>query len=273
MKKINLEANVILLISLSTILYLLFGHPNAIYELGGSVILLITISGLVLFSLLKKNLASELSFITFIITGLIILNYFGYQEVSGMKLRFEYALIFILCVALTLVFIMAAFIKLLKPDTAVNNNRRFKNELAIILAAPMFISTTFIVVVLSTFSLAQEENILSRNPIHRYTDMALFFIIAGLIVSLIYLSKIKDDAIKQVFREEKYHSIRFDSRKVGKYLKLVLILSFLLGSIIEMNRGLWILWIETNIAMALISMILWKAYKHVFYKSEVPPPL
>ncbi len=91
----------------------------------------------------------------------------------------------------------------------------------------------------------------------------------ALLVIYIYLSKFKDKDIRKFLLEEKLNIAHYDLKKAKKYFVIFFFLIIFFGSIMETQRGMWVMWIETILLISLMSLIAWKIYKHVFYIDEV----
>jgi len=113
---------------------------------------------------------------------------------------------------------------------------------------------------------------ISRSDLYLYNSFpflrALYIGPAGIIfcffISYVYLSKISDQDMRTLIAEDKFHLIKFDARKIKKWYLLIFCAFVIIGSGIENGRNMWPMWIETVLLVGLMSMILWKSYKHLF---------
>lgn len=170
-------------------------------------------------------------------------------------------------------FLFLLFVLLKSPESLDESNRHLKNQLTITLVPPFLIGMIFAAVTQFPFLELPKYNPqtianISDNQFLKYTAMSTVGLILGLFVSIIYLLKINDKDLKNLVIEEKRNIIKYDSRKIKKYFLLAFILIIILGSMIELQRGMWVMWIETILLFFLMSLIIWKIYKHVFYVEE-----
>ncbi len=237
-------------------------YLNAIEGIGGSIIFIPVIPFLILLSFAIKPITPHINYFVLTLVGVLILNYFAYLEMAGIKLDINYQLIYIFCVIATLLFYMKSVLSLVKPiDIFENFNKDIGSKLAIILFSPLFISVGFIVVIMVN---AKPSLFSKYNKVLNYSNLNFTFIILGLLISLIYLLKISDSDIKKILIDEKDQIQKYSLDKFRKLFKLSLVFIISFGSLIEINRGLWLLWIETVLIISLMSIILWKFYRNIF---------
>jgi hypothetical protein len=247
--------------------YLVYKYPNSIGGFGGSFILFLFMLGFIGSVYFIKPISLELSFILLIIAGIMGINFLGYLEMTY-GLNITYSWIFIGCVFWTLYWFVYSLFILLKTSTSLNEfNKSFKVKLTITLAPPFLISMIFLAITRFIF-LDNTSRILAKNIFYnsflKYTIISTGGFILGLFISLIYLLKLDNKNIKNIIIDDKCNVIRYDRNKFKKHFILVFCLFILLGSIFEIFRGMWIMWFETILLFGLMSLIIWKIYKHVF---------
>jgi len=250
--------------------YLISKHPHTVGGLGGSFMLFPIIVVAICSFYFIRSLSLELSFIPLVIAGVMGINFLSYLEMTGGTLNVTYSWIVIGCIFWTLYWFLYTLFVLIKPSESLNEqNKRLKVQLTITLAPVFFISIPFIVITHVTFLKLQKYSPqmitdMANNPFFKYTTISTGLLILALFVSLVYLLKIRDEDLKKLVIEEKYGVIKYETRKIKKYFLLISSVVISIGSIIETQRGMWVMWIETILLIGTMSMIIWKIYKHVF---------
>lgn len=256
----------ILMIALT---YLVYKTPNNIEWFGSSFILILIMAAGIGFSYIIRLFSLEFNFFSLIAAGIMAINYLASLEVKTNSLNVTQSLFFIGCILWVLFWFFQIFFRLLKPLELLDEpSERFRKQLALSSSIVSFaISLTFIAITYVTFQLLKEYNpqaIGNDNSYLRYTVISIGWLILALLVSLIYLLRIDDRDILNLIVEEKRGAIKYDVRNLKKYILIILFAVITLGSIFETQRGMWVMWIETISLLVLMSLILWKIYKHVF---------
>lgn len=252
------------------ITYLVSKHPDTVGGFGGSFMFFLFIMAAIVSFYFIRSLSLELSFIPLIIAGIMGINFLGYMEITRGTLSTAYSWIFIGCFFWTLYwFLFSLFVLLKPPESLDESNRRLKNQLTITLFPIFLISMIFAAVTRFPFLELPKynpQNItnMADNPLFNYTTISIGGLILGLFVSLIYLLKINDKDLKNLIIEEKCNVIKLNTNKIKKYFILTSSSVIVIGSIFETQRGMWVMWIETILLVFLMSLIIWKIYKHVF---------
>ncbi|MBI5417585.1 hypothetical protein HZA55_06520 [Candidatus Poribacteria bacterium] len=262
-------AYILLYVSCATLILLVFlsmKYSASIESLGGSLIFIPIMAGLFLLFFSIKPLALEFSLFALIISGILAINFFGYLEEIETKLYLKNIYFLLVCIFITFYVFAMSFMQLTKsPDSLDEFERSLRSKLFLILVSSFIIITPFIIISTVNAGYFFSDK---KNSFLNHSTVNVAFIILSLIISLFYLSKIKDEDIKQILDKKKYHVINFDSNKVKKYLKIGLLLFIVSGSVVEMSRGLWLLWGETILLLGLMTLVIWKIYKHVFSSTK-----
>lgn len=242
---------------------------EASFGLGGSLTIF-TITGiLIALSYFVKPFILEFSLGTIIITGILIFNLLSFWEISGRPITTEYLILsyisFYSFIPLCLFVMLLPF----KKRNNLNEPERttFFRKIVLTLFLPMFVFGLIFAILsgLAVYDILKSEpNAAISCPLLKITYMAVFWIVIAFFVTFIYLSKIKDEDIRKFLLEEKLNIVNYDIRKVKKYFGIFFFLIIFLGSVVETQRGMWVMWIETILLLGLMSLIIWKIYKHIF---------
>ena len=266
-KYIFLNVNGILMIVLT---YLFYKISNGIEGFGSSIILLLLMVGGLFLANVTKSLSLELSLTPLIIAGFIGINYLGYLETKIGFLNMN-SLIFIGCIVWILFWFSRVLFILIKPMESLDEpHLHLRKQLTLAVMPSFIISITFIAITYVTFLNLQryEPGYLQgrSNPtLFTYTTISTGLFIVALFVSLIYLLKIDDNGLKKLIIGGKCNLIKFNVNRIKRYFIIVFSTIIFMGSILEAQRGMWIMWIETILLLGLMSLIIWKIYKHIFY--------
>jgi len=117
------------------------------------------------------------------------------------------------------------------------------------------------------FALSPEaEEIIQRSYI-KYLPIGLFWLIISFVVSFISLKKVnKNYILYAIIDKEK---VRIP--KIKQYYIIVMVLLFFLGSGLEINRGLWHIWLETYLLFICIIITIWQIWKYIFEEHIFDP--
>jgi hypothetical protein len=240
-----------------------------LFSLGGSLMLSSIIYMLIYLRRVIKPLALELSAAALMVTGLVVFNFLSRWEISGNNIDMTYLTISYIC----LYFFMATSSAILvlpfkKIDSVSETEHPIYRKIMQTLKMPMYVFGLVFAMLsglMVYFILEHEPNAALSYPLLKITYVAILWLVIALLVIFIYLSKIKDNDIRKIFLEEKLNIVNYDIKKVKNYFKIFFSLLILLGSIIEMQRGMWVMWMETIMLLGLMASIVWKIYKHTFY--------
>ncbi|MDP3261204.1 MAG: hypothetical protein Q8M34_11595 [Thermodesulfovibrionales bacterium] len=277
MNSINKErtAHILVYINYAAIIllaYLIYKFKFDLFSFGGSLMLAALIFMLTFLKRVVKPLALELSSAALMVTGLVVINFLSYWEISGKKVDMPYLIIAFLC----LYFFVATSSAILglpfkKIDNVSETEQPVYRQIMRTLSMPMYVFGLVFAMLsgfMVYFILEHEPNASISCPLLKITYVAVFWLVIALFVIYIYLSKIKDDDIRKFLLEEKLNIVHYDVKEVKKYFEIFFFLIIFFGSVAESQRGIWVMWIETILLLSLMSLIIWKIYKHVFLSGE-----
>jgi len=254
-------------IAISCFAYLFYKYP---YSLGGSLVLCLFISAFIPLTLRIIKLSSEFRLTQLILADIVGINFLSYLENSVSNTSILYLFIFYSCILFLLYFYSTIADPGFKKYNQINTtDQNLLKQIRLTLAVPLF----FVGFVFSLFSGLMvhfiheyEPQIYYGNPYLRISCVSIAFLIFFFFISFIYLRKINDEDIKELLSkaDEKYNLKIYDGRKMKNYTLLIYAGTFIIGSGIEIQRGMWIMWFETIILLGLMMLILWKIYKHLF---------
>lgn len=140
-----------------------------------------------------------------------------------------------------------------------------KNIAAMYLHAPMLGLMLFGLISGLAVWIGEESWLVQRNWL-TISSLALSWQVIGALVQMLFLRKISDEQVAHVV------NVRQGFRPValGRMFVGGLFVMFLLGSIAELGRGLWLFWICSYALWTLTLANSWKVWKHVFGGSEFP---
>jgi len=93
-----------------------------------------------------------------------------------------------------------------------------------------------------------------------YVSISLFVLIVYFVVTFFAIKKIPHNLFHCLIRQKD----KMEIINLKKYFYLVLFIIFTLGSVMEINRAFWVLWIESIILLFLIISINWLLMRHCF---------
>lgn len=245
--------------------YFFFKYP---FSLGGSIATCsFIIPVLVLLLLQLRELSNIFVMLSIVISGILIINFLSYLE-NSMAITLSHIIILGNCI-----FAIAAFFywisfwptKLSKPLN--DSEKKLMKQIQIILLAPiLFIGLPFGVFgsLMVLFISDVEQYLYNNTPFLRGFYMVFAGIVFCFFISYLYLNKISDEDIRTLIAEEKFHLIKYDAKTFKKWYLLIFCAFAIVGSGIEGGRNMWPIWIETILLVGLMSLILWKIYKHLF---------
>ncbi|GBE00073.1 hypothetical protein BMS3Abin07_02119 [bacterium BMS3Abin07] len=251
------------------LVYLIYRFKFDPFSVGGSLMLAAFIFMLIFFKRVVKPLALESSSAALMITGIVVINFLSYWEISGQRIDMPYLIIAFLCLYFFVAISSAVLgLPFKKIDSVSETERQVYRQIMRTLSMPMYVFGLIFAMLsgLAVYDILKSEpNAAISCPLLKISYMAVFWIVIAFLVIYIYLSKIKDDDIRKFLLEEKFNIVNYDIKKVKKYYTIFFFLIIFFGSVVETQRGMWVMWIETILLLGLMSLIIWKIYKHVFY--------
>ena len=196
------------------------------------------------------------------------INFLSYWETTVVKITVFYLFIFYGLLLWLVIWYLSIIKSAFKTLGQLNEpDQHLIKQIRRTLESPIFVGTLF-----SLFSglmvnfIHKVEPQTYNNPLLKISYVAIAMIIIFLFITFIYLVKIRDEDIKRLLfkTEEKYDLQKYDMRKIKKYSLLISVIIIVAGSVIETQRGMWVMWIETILLLVLMSLVFWKIYKHIF---------
>jgi hypothetical protein len=252
--------------------YLIYEFKFNPFIFGGSLILVPPICALNFWRRTVKPLALELSFGSLFVAELIIINFLSYWEMSGKSVDTIFLIITYLClyffVAISLAIVGLPF----KKSNSVNGAEQpYYRQIMRTISMPLYFFGLLFAMfsgLMVYFVLLHEPHVVVSCPFLKITYVAVAWIVIALLVTYIYIGKIQDEEIRKYILEKKLNSVNYDVKKIKKYSVACYLLIIFLGSAMETQRGLWVIWIETILLIGLMSLIVWKIYRHAFPGSD-----
>ncbi len=274
-KKKERTAHILLYINYAAIIllaYSVYKFKFDILSFGGSLMLAAIINILFFLKRVIKPLALESSSAALMVTGIAIFNFLSYWEISGKSVDITYLAISYICLYFFIAISSAILgLPFKKVDSVSEAEQKHFRQIMRTLSMPMYVFGLIFAMLsglMVYFILEHEPNAAISCPLLKITYMAFFWVVIALLVTYIYLSKIKDDDIRKFLLEEKLSIVNYDIKKAKKYFAILFFMIIFIGSGIETQRGMWVMWIETILLIGLMSLIIWKIYKHVFISAK-----
>lgn len=246
--------------------YLIYRFKFDLFSLGGSLMLAAIIY--ILFSLKSaiKPLSLELSSAALMVTSIVVINFLSYWEINSKIINMTYLIIAYMCLYFFVAITSAIFgLPFKKISSVKETDHRDYLEIMRTLSMPIYIFGLVFAMIsgLMVYFILVHEPAGITWPFLKITYIAVFWLVIALFITFIYLSKIKDEDIRKFLLEDKLGIVSYDIKKVKKYFEVFFLLIILFGSMVETQRGMWVLWLETILLLGLLSVVLWKIYKHI----------
>ncbi|MFZ3138178.1 MAG: hypothetical protein WA126_12410 [Thermodesulfovibrionales bacterium] len=257
--KMYKTASILILLLWGTVNFVLVYTGN-FYILGGSAALFYCIPILLLLLIKYNHYQKSILQVILLSIGLITLNLYGYYaKLFHLKLHVAVSVII---AYFPFILVIAPFLTLLnvilKSDPDVEDDNERKN-LANLRTMNALITVSFL-----PFGILIFVNLSNRETSE--VIKALYIYLGSMILSLVFLNL--------VWRKAKNHEVHYflkisekiflDNEKVKKWIIIGFPLFIMSSLFFEVNRGMWFLWIECLILIALMIIFLWKFYKHTF---------
>jgi hypothetical protein len=246
---------------LCILISIIFIDDKLVYALGGTISLIILLLIFYYISYVLKIFqlnVTLLSILLLLLIGINYLNYYDFYELYTQK-----TIIVFYCVLIVLILICLCF-ALITPlsyshhaDQYIKIRQNFK---LIVFNNTMFpfVYVLFICIIFSSF---QEAFPLGKKIIKLIPTSLVCIPIFLLLLQFILNKRIKDDHLDLIFKKAKKidPSKKLNLKSIYTVLMCVL---FVLGSIIELIRNEWILWIGTFVTINISVILLWNMYQH-----------
>ena len=232
--------------------------------LGGGIVFLVVVAVCFYFSYVYKvfpQALSRLALAAICFAGLNIMAYYeqvaidrswiflGYLVVSGVSLTAMYQL------NIDLVRVP----KMGPPEPDALKRELIRNIAAMFALIPGLTLVMFVAPTAMAVWVGRKSTLVETNWI-TFTNLAILCQAAGALVHQVYLGKLADAQIAHVLRMSRPIPILGVKRKVTQGL----LLFFLLGSLAEIARGLWVFWLGSVVFWVLTLRSSWKIWRHVF---------
>jgi hypothetical protein len=253
------------LISIGITLLIIF-NVRILLHLGGSMIFLLVFALIHYLFFRYKKFQVELLLLTLISISLMGINYLAYLEAANvypyLYVMIGFAISFLVIITcFNAINTRAIKIKSTGKGLTLQEKRAeiFKKVYGRYVLFP-FESMIYAVFPGFVFALSQETNELLQQAWIKYLPLGLFWMIVAFIVTIISLKTINKNYILYLISKKE----RFKILKIRRYFVIGAVVVFLLGTVIEMGRGLWIIWLESYLLFIFIIIASWQIWRYFF---------
>jgi hypothetical protein len=263
----------ILLLTIAVPNYLFWEYP---FSMGGSFVLCLLIAVFMPIVYVFKELGSFIIITCLLICGILALNFMAWWEaVSNITMSYiilQHVIVYVIIMALVSL-LEWLFIPQDQLDEArLSNLFKYRR----VLLVPLFFMFGFSVFgSLLMFAIHRDAfDIYSNISVLKVHLVPAASLSLGCLISLVYLNKIDDALIGGLLSERVLDLKIFESltgRKVDpkainkgaimKWYSIILAVIIIMGSVLETQRGLWLMWIETVLLLVLMASIFWRILK------------
>lgn len=232
-------------------------------RIGGSAAFIIFYCTLCAIIFKVKKWQTEINFLGIIILALIGINYISYIENEK---SFSYVVILVLFAISSMILLHFYFminIDIFKKNRDNQYKSETKNDISKriierIVLYPIFL---WILAIASGFAFIISPNASLIKYGLEYLHISLFWILISLGMSLFLLKSMNEKYVIYAMGETKKYKLP-DLFKPA--IKILFILYLIISFGMELMRGYWIIWFETNILFVLIILNSWSIWKHLF---------
>lgn len=253
------------LISICIMLLIIFNVRILLYA-GGSMIFLLVFALIHYLFFRYKKFRAELLLLTLILISLIGINYLAYIEAANiypyLHVMIGFSIFFlVIIVSFTIINTRAIKIKRNKNESAAQEKRGelFRRIYGRYIIFPLE-SIVYAVFPGFVFALSTETGELLQQARIKYLPLGLFWMIVAFIAAFVSLKTIDKNYILFLIAGKK----KFKIPKIKRLFVVGAVVVFLLGTIIEMARGLWIIWIESYVLFIFIIIACWQIWRYFF---------
>jgi hypothetical protein len=261
-------------ISIGAFIMLAFGYQLTIYPntFGGSSVLILLISYIIILSLIIKKSYFELNLIQLLVAAILGFNYLSYLELnvvtvdSNQQYLTYFAINYVLFIAFFVILIRSPFKGLPLLD---NKEEKYFMKFAFPLYTPIIafgLAVNILSSMLILFIYEYGSNTLVTYPLLKLSYAATAWIIVSFVVTLLYIRRINEYYPELPYRESKLNLMNYDQSIIRKVMIRWLIAIIVIGSNFEFGRCSWIMWVETVMLIILMMSIIWKVYKPILIK-------
>ena len=236
------------------------------YILGGTLIFFPLLALIYCFSYMYKRYQMELSVFALIVLSLIGINYLNYFENAG-KLSYFWILhifcflLIILIISFTILGLRPFSLNLdvVEKEDFIDIKKKVSERLNLFL----IFGLGFCIATGMPFLVKSDARLIEAGFI-RFVPLAVFWLTISFVVTLINLKKIEKYTAYLITRDNK---LSFENYRKIFFIGLGVIILF--GSGLEIQRGVWLLWIETILLFLLTLLSLWCVWQFVFETKDI----
>jgi len=252
-------------------------NPNNLGGIGGAFILVPVTFAIIVIPILRTgHFRSTFRFSVLLILVLLI-NHLK-SNVDNDKLDITYHIILFVGSMISLLFVsFHELLRHVKKPEELSVEITFTRKMFILtIISPVLISTPFICITMVAFiKVSQYTNhtttAFSWSWYLNLTTWIMMEIIVGLFFQVIYLLRFRDSTLKKLLNQSGYLVSKRTMRQVRWYFVFGGVLLIIIGSLLEILRGQWLMWWQTVAIVSLLSAAAWKVHKNRFkWSCEVP---
>jgi hypothetical protein len=253
------------IISIIFAIFIIVSGDNIAYTLGGTVVFLPLLAFIFFVSYVYKKFQMELSICSVIIITLNFINYLDYLE-KNYEIPFDYVL-----VSFFLLFgIIIACFSYLGTRALVNKiNLKHKNILKetkkrLNQRLTFFPILGIVFYIISAFPfLEKNDQIFIEKNIITYANLATLCLVLFFGITFLFVKKLDKYFVHLVEKDN-----QLESRSYRKYLAIGIGIIFLLGSMVELARGAWSMWIGTFVLLLFLFASIGSIWKSIPIKTN-----
>jgi len=243
--------------------YLIVLRKPYFFSVGGTLTFLTVIGINKYFSFVYKKFYFELTLVSSILFFLMALNYFAYHEYyRGFSDAIAAAIFILIVLLVSATFYLSLMSFKARENDSSHTEVELRKRISFILFHLFFIVLTATFATWPMLSVAVEKGFLYKLPMFYFSNLAVMWLIIGLLVVLIYMKKWSylEDYVCALVEKKSQLNIT-DIKRVFYAIAIVTLIA---GSVIEMQRGFWFLWFCSWFSFVLIMTFIWKMWRFAF---------
>jgi hypothetical protein len=264
-------------VNIGAIIMLAFGYQLTVYpkSFGGSSVLILFISYIIIITIIIKRNYFELSLMQLLVAGILGFNYLSYLELhviaveSNQRYLTYFAINYVLFIAFFVILIRAPFKGLPLLD---DKEQKIFMKFVFPLYSPIIafgLAVNILSSILVLFIFKYGTNTLVNYPLLKLSYIATAWIIVSFVVTLLYIPRFNEYYPELPYRESKLNLMNYDQSTIRKVMIRWLIAIIVIGSIFEFGRGAWIMWVETVILIMLMMSLILKVYNPILINNII----
>jgi hypothetical protein len=231
---------------------------------GGSTVLFVVCFFIYSLSHSFKKNQLELSMLNIIILTVIGINYLSFWESEGIITINILGILIVLIITL-----ICGFVSLTRYAMRTMKDKLYEDKYdikKIILVRFLFAPIVAIPTAASAaYALWQSSySRMIKIGYFDYISITIFVLIIFFIVSILAIKKIPENFFHYLIDQKD----KIENTNIKKYFYVGILITFIMGSVMEINRGFWGLWIASFILLFLIISTIWFLKKHYFGDSH-----